>query len=97
MRVRGAGDDESSAAALPILGNQIALGNRSISRTIEHLYNLYYCLLDLKYPGPEGYVVRTLHSPFGDGKNVIFAGGKVRLLIQLLHWHHEHLSPYELA
>ena len=67
--------DESPAGAVPIAGNLIALGNRSTNKTIEQLYNFYYCLLDLKYPGPEGHVVRTLHNPFGDGRNVIFAGG----------------------
>lgn len=67
--------DDVEAAAVPINGNLICLGNRSTSKTIEQLYNFYYCLLDLKYPGPEGYVVRTLHDPFGDGNNVIFAGG----------------------
>ena len=39
------------------------------------LYDLSYTFLDRKYPGPGGYVVRSLHSPFGDGRNVLFAGG----------------------
>jgi len=67
--------DESDAGAVPINGNLIVLGNRSTNKTISELYNRYYTLLDLKYPGPEGYVVRTLHNPFGDGNNVIFVGG----------------------
>ncbi len=67
--------DESTAGAVPINGNLIALGNRSTNKTISELYNRYYTLLDLRYPGAEGYVVRTLHNPFGDGKNVIFVGG----------------------
>ncbi|NSW56073.1 MAG: VCBS repeat-containing protein [Armatimonadetes bacterium] len=67
--------DTDDGAAVPIRGNLIALGNRSTNRTIEELYNRYYCLLDLRYPGPGGHVVRTLHNPFGDGHNVIFAGG----------------------
>jgi len=67
--------DESPAAAVPIKGNLIALGNRSTNKTIGRLYDLYYTLLDLRYPGPEGYVVRTLHNPFGDGRNVVFVGG----------------------
>ena len=32
-------------------------------------------MLDLRYPGKNGYVVRTLHNPFGDGHNVLFVGG----------------------
>ena len=67
--------DTDDGAAVPIRGNLIALGNRSTNRTIEELYNRYYCLLDLRYPGAGGHVVRTLHNPFGDGHNVIFAGG----------------------
>lgn len=67
--------DTSAEGAVPISGHMIVLGNRSTSRTIETLYNLYYTLLDLRYPGPGGYEVRSLHNPFGNGHNVIFAGG----------------------
>ncbi len=67
--------DASPQAAVPIQGNLIILGNRSTNKTINALYDLYYTLLDLKYPGVGGSVVRTLHDPFGDGHNVIFAGG----------------------
>jgi len=67
--------DDSDASVIPIQGNLIVLGNRSTNRTIGELYNRFYTLLDLRYPGPEGYVVRTLHNPFGDGHNVIFVGG----------------------
>ncbi|MBN1670063.1 MAG: hypothetical protein JXR37_03475 [Kiritimatiellae bacterium] len=67
--------DDSPQAAVPVKGNLIALGNRSTNKTIEELYNRFYTLLDLRYPGPGGHVLRTLHNPFGDGFNVIFAGG----------------------
>ncbi len=67
--------DDSPAGAVPITGNLIVLGNRSTNKTIEELYNRYHTLLDLRYPGPEGYEVRSLHNPFGEGYNVIFAGG----------------------
>ena len=67
--------DGSAAGAVPIQGNLIALGNRSTNKTIGELYNRFYCLLDLRYPGPGGHVVRSLHSPFGGVHNVIFAGG----------------------
>ncbi len=68
-------DDDATAAAIPINGNIITLGNRSTNVAIGRLYDLYYTLLDLKYPGPGGSVVRTLHNPFGDGHNIIFVGG----------------------
>ncbi|MFC1712383.1 hypothetical protein ACFL6S_01875 [Candidatus Poribacteria bacterium] len=67
--------DESAAGSVPVTGNLIVLGNRSTSKTIGELYNLYYTLLDLRYPGQDGYIVRTLHNPFGNGKNVVFVGG----------------------
>ncbi|NOX55782.1 MAG: hypothetical protein GXP27_15345, partial [Planctomycetes bacterium] len=67
--------DDSPQAAVPICGNLIALGNRSTNRCISELYNRYYTLLDLRYPGRGGYVVRTLHNPFGNGFNVVFVGG----------------------
>ena len=67
--------DDSPVSAVPIRGNLIALGNRSTNRTIGELYNRFYTLLDLRYPGPEGYIVRTLYNPLGDGHNVIFVGG----------------------
>jgi len=66
--------DGSPAAAVPIKGNLIVLGNRSTNRTINALYDLYYCLVDLKHPGPEGYVIRTVHNPFGDGRSVVVVG-----------------------
>ena len=59
----------------PQKGNLILLGNRSTNKIISDLYNQYYTLLDLRYPGAGGYVVRTLHNPLGDGNNVIFVGG----------------------
>ena len=67
--------DDSPAGAVPLAGHLIALGNRSTNRTIGELYNRYYTLLDLRYPGPGGHVVRSLHSPFGDGRNAILIGG----------------------
>ncbi|MBT3380001.1 MAG: hypothetical protein HN742_28990 [Lentisphaerae bacterium] len=67
--------DTSAAAAIPLIGHLICLGNRSTNQTIDELYNRHFTLLDLRYPGAGGYVVRSLHNPFGDGANVIFAGG----------------------
>ena len=67
--------DDAPQAAVPIQGNLIVLGNRSTNRTMNALYDLYYCLVDLKYPGPEGYVLRTVHNPFGNGHSVVIVGG----------------------
>ncbi len=67
--------DRSPQAALPLKGNLIVLGNRSTNKTIGALYDLFYCLVDLKYPGPEGYVLRSVHNPFGNGHSVVIVGG----------------------
>jgi len=67
--------DDSPVGTVPIRGHLIVLGNRSTNSTIGELYNRYYTLLDLRYPGTGGYVVRTLHNPFCDGNNVILVGG----------------------
>ena len=70
--------ETAPAAALPLRGNVVALGNRSTNPFISELYNRFHTLLDLRYPGPGGHVVRTLHNPFGNGFNVVFAGGSDR-------------------
>ena len=67
--------DDAPQAAVPITGNLIVLGNRSTNKTINALYDLYYCLADLKYPGPEGYIIRTSHNPFGNGYGLVIVGG----------------------
>jgi hypothetical protein len=66
--------DQTPAAAVPIQGNLIVLGNRSTNRTISALYDRYYALVDLKYPGPEGYAIRSVHNPFGNGRSVLLVG-----------------------
>ena len=67
--------DDAPEAAIPLEGNVIVLGNRSTNRLLGLLYERYYTLLDLRYPGREGYVVRTLHNPFGNGCNAVLVGG----------------------
>jgi len=64
-----------TAAPIPITTNVIALGNRSTNDFISHLYNRMYTLLDVEYPGRGGYVIRTLHNPFANARNVILLGG----------------------
>jgi len=70
--------DSDPRAAVPLVGNVILLGNRSTNRAIGTLYDRHYTFLDAKHPGQGGYEVRTLHSPFGDGRNAILVGGSDR-------------------
>ncbi|MBI4026405.1 MAG: hypothetical protein HY360_15580, partial [Verrucomicrobia bacterium] len=53
----------------------IAPGNLCTSRLVERLYYQWYANVDLGYPGKGGYVVRSIHNPWGTGKNVILLGG----------------------
>ena len=55
--------------------NVIALGNMATNPFVEHMYRQWYVLLDLKYPGRGGHIVRSLHNPYGTGRNVIWIGG----------------------
>ena len=58
--------------------NVIAFGNMATNVFIANLYRRWQVILDLTYPGPGGYCVRSLHDPLGTGKNVIFIGGSDR-------------------
>jgi len=55
--------------------NVIALGNMATNPFTEEMYRKWYVLLDLRYPGEKGYVVRSLHNPYGTDHNVIWLGG----------------------
>ncbi len=68
-------NSDSVEINIPIDRNLILLGNRSTNNVIGALFDRAYTFLDLKYPGSGGYVVRSLHNPFGNGKNVLFTGG----------------------
>jgi hypothetical protein len=56
----------------------IAMGNLMISRFAERLYRMNYVHADVRYPGVGGFVVRTVHDPWGSGSNVLFLGGSDR-------------------
>jgi hypothetical protein len=60
---------------IPLTQNVILLGNRSTNTALSKLYDSFYALTDLKYPGAGGYEVRSVHNPFGDGHNAIILGG----------------------
>ena len=54
----------------------IAIGNIGCSRLIARLYGMRLCFVDASWPGPEGrFVVRSIHDPFGTGRNVLLLGG----------------------
>ncbi len=53
----------------------VLLGNMDNNKLAERLYWQRYVACDLDYPGPDGYVVRTVCDPWGNQKNVIMLGG----------------------
>lgn len=67
--------DDAFASGLAFEQHLIALGNRSTNMLLSALYDHHYSLTDLRYPGPGGHEVRTLHNPLGNGKNIIIIGG----------------------
>ncbi len=55
--------------------NIILLGNMGISGLVSHLNYRSYSGVDARYPGRGGWVIQTVHDPWGTGANVILLGG----------------------
>ena len=55
--------------------NVILLGHLDNNRLVERLYHNFFVCLDVGYTGRTGYVIRSVHDPFGQGGNVILVGG----------------------
>ncbi|MCX6911435.1 MAG: PQQ-binding-like beta-propeller repeat protein, partial [Verrucomicrobia bacterium] len=53
----------------------IALGNFETNRLLPLLYARFYTAVDIFYPGQDGHALHTIHDPWGNGHNVIVAGG----------------------
>ncbi len=53
----------------------IAAGNVFNNAAIRRLGMNFYAWTDEYYPGGDGYEVRTVHNPFGSGRNVVQLGG----------------------
>ncbi len=55
--------------------NVILLGHLDNNRLVARLYHNFFVCLDVGYTGREGYVIRSVHDPFGTGHNYILVGG----------------------
>ncbi len=53
----------------------VALGNCNTNRLLAVLFGAGYTAESSVYPGPGGYVVRTVHDPFANGTNVLVLAG----------------------
>ncbi len=80
--------DTDPGAAVPLNQNLIVLGDRTTNRCMSALYDGFFSLLDPKYPGRGGHVLRSVHNPYGNGHNAILVGGSdpagVRAAAELL-------------
>lgn len=56
-------------------GNLIVLGNLIDNPYLAPLYAKHYVAADRFYPGKGGYVLRTVHDPWGCGLNAVLVGG----------------------
>lgn len=56
-------------------GSLIALGNFETNRLLPLLYARFYTAVDAFYPGQGGHALHTIHDPWGNGHNVVVAGG----------------------
>ncbi len=53
----------------------VLLGDVNSNRSLAPLYALCYVAADAVYPGAGGWVVRTVHDPWGTGKNAVVLAG----------------------
>lgn len=53
----------------------VLVGNAIENEWILRLYAQHYCFTDALYPGPGGMEIRTIHNPWGTGRNVLLLGG----------------------
>ncbi|MFO7947523.1 MAG: hypothetical protein R6V19_12000, partial [Armatimonadota bacterium] len=56
------------------VANLILLGNVHTNRAFLHFYAGFRCGADSHYPGGEGYEIRSICNPWGNGHNVLIVG-----------------------
>jgi hypothetical protein len=59
----------------PPAQNLLLLGNLLDNRLFAPLYARRKTFVDSRYPGQGGYVLQTVHDPWGTGSNTIIVGG----------------------
>ncbi len=53
----------------------IVLGRLGDNAVVDDLYVNHYVCADARYPGADGYELRTVHDPWGMGGSAVFLGG----------------------
>jgi len=55
--------------------NMILLGHLDNNRHVARLYHSFFVCLDTGFTGRRGYIIRSVHDPFGAGHNALLVGG----------------------
>lgn len=67
--------DKEYEAKRPAQPHAILIGHLDNHRVVSQLYRNFFVCLDTGTPGTDGYEIRTVHNPFGDGRNFLLVGG----------------------
>ncbi len=55
--------------------NLILIAGPSNNSVVTYLSRQSFCSLQTDYPGKGGFIIRTIHNPWGNGANVLLLGG----------------------
>ncbi len=80
----------------------VILGNLLVSPVYARLYNNYFVCADAAYTGAGGYELRTVHNPWGTGRNAVALGaqdaaGVEAAIARLVSLINEHAKTGQLA
>ncbi len=89
---------DSAKDILKFRNNLIVMGNLATNQLCDFLYRNLYTYEDRYFPGNDGYVIRTLLDPLGNGSNIIVLGGSdqagiaraARLFLQKINIENKH-------
>ncbi len=59
---------------LPNDGPLICIGNLADNPVIRRLYFEFHTLVDRRFPGSDGYLLQTIHDPYGTGHTIVIVG-----------------------
>ena len=66
--------DAEAITSLPARAPLVVIGNLADNEVVRRLYLEWRCLADRKFPGENGYIIQTIHNPWGAGSNVVLVG-----------------------
>ncbi len=52
----------------------LVIGNLADNVVMRKLYFEWYTLVDRRFPGASGYLLQTIHNPYGSGNNIVVVG-----------------------